>query len=43
MNGVQTYRNPKLVHVLDKLNFIENYGMGIPNTMLAYNELNCKF
>ena len=38
MNGVQTYRNPKLVHVLDKLNFIENYGTGIPRTMLAYND-----
>jgi predicted HTH transcriptional regulator len=38
MNGVQTYRNPKLVHILDKLNFIENYGTGIPRTMLAYND-----
>ena len=37
MNGVQTYRNPKLVHVLDKLNFIVNYGTGISRTMLAYN------
>ncbi|MBE6152593.1 MAG: hypothetical protein E7165_04710 [Firmicutes bacterium] len=37
MNDVQTYRNPKLVHILDKLNFIENYGTGIPRTMLAYN------
>ena len=37
MNGVQTYRNPKLVHILDKLNFIENYGTEISRTMLAYN------
>lgn len=38
MNGVQTYRNPKLVHILDKLKFIENYGTGIPRTLLAYKE-----
>lgn len=37
MNGVQTYRNPKLVHILDKLNLIEKYGTGIPRTMNAYN------
>lgn len=38
MNGVQTYRNPKLVHILDKLNFIENYGTGIPRIIFAYND-----
>lgn len=37
MNGVQTYRNPKLVHILDKLNMIENYGTGIPRILNAYN------
>lgn len=37
MNGVQTYRNSKLVHILDKLNYIENYGTGIPRTILAYD------
>ena len=26
MNGVQTYRNPKLVHIFDKLGLIENFG-----------------
>lgn len=36
MNGVQTYRNPKLVHVLDKLGLIENFGTGIPRTIDAY-------
>ena len=36
MNGVQTYRNPKLVHILDKLNVIENYGTGIPRILNAY-------
>ena len=25
MNGVQTYRNPKLVHIFDKLEMIENF------------------
>ena len=30
MNGVQTYRNPRLVHVFDKLGLIENFGTGIP-------------
>jgi len=38
MSGVQTYRNPKLVHILDKLNLIENYGTGISRTILAYND-----
>ena len=36
MKGVQTYRNPKLVHLLDKLNLIENFGTGIPRTFKAY-------
>ena len=36
MNGVQTYRNPKLVHIFDKLGLIENFGTGIPRTMDAY-------
>ena len=36
MNGVQTYRNPKLVHLFDKLNLIENFGTGIPRTFQAY-------
>ncbi|MGX8835172.1 ATP-binding protein [Amedibacillus sp. YH-ame6] len=36
MKGVQTYRNDKLVHVFDKLGLIENFGTGIPRTLLAY-------
>ena len=36
MMGVQTYRNERLVHVLDKLGYIENFGTGIPRTMAAY-------
>ncbi len=42
MNGVQTYRNPKLVHILDKLNLIENYSTGIPRTIVAYQGSNKK-
>ena len=34
--GVQTYRNERLVHILDKLGYIENFGTGIPRTMAAY-------
>ena len=36
MNDVQTYRNPKLVHIFDKLGLIENFGTGIPRTLDAY-------
>ena len=36
MNGVQTYRNPKLVHIFDKLGLIENFRTGIPRTIDAY-------
>ncbi|MCD7950332.1 MAG: putative DNA binding domain-containing protein [Erysipelotrichaceae bacterium] len=36
MSGLQTYRNPKLVHIFDMLGLIENYGTGIPKTILAY-------
>lgn len=37
MRGVQTYRNPKLVHILDKLGFVENFGTGISRTIEAYS------
>lgn len=37
MNDVQTYRNPKLVHIFDKHGLIENFGTGIPRTIDAYN------
>ena len=42
MNGVQTYRNPRLVHVFDKLGLIENFGTGIPRTKEAYKEYESK-
>lgn len=36
LRGVQTYRNPHLVHLLDKMGFIENFKTGIPRTLDAY-------
>lgn len=36
LKGVQTYRNERLVHLLDKLGLIENFGTGIPRTLNAY-------
>ena len=42
MNGVQTYRNPRLVHVFDKLGMIENFGTGIPRTMESYKNYDVK-
>ena len=38
LRGVQTYRNERLVHLLDKLGFIENFGTGIPRTLSAYSK-----
>lgn len=38
LKGVQTYRNERLVHFLDKLGLIENYGTGIPRTLNAYKD-----
>lgn len=42
MNGVQTYRNPRLVYILDKLGKIENYGKGIPRTIMSYQDYDVK-
>ena len=42
MNGVQTYRNPRLVHVFDKLGMIENFGTGIPRTIESYKNYDVK-
>ena len=42
MNGIQTYRNPRLVHVFDKLGMIENFGTGIPRTIESYKNYNVK-
>ena len=36
MDGVQTYRNPGLVNILNKLHYIENFGTGIPRILQAY-------
>lgn len=36
LKGVQTYRNERLVHLLDKHGLIENYGTGIARTLNAY-------
>lgn len=36
LKGVQTYRNERVVHLLDKLGLIENYGTGIARTLNAY-------
>lgn len=36
MDSVQTYRNPGLVIILNKLHYIENFGTGIPRIFQAY-------
>ena len=36
MDGIQTYRNPGLVRILSKLNYVENFGTGIPRILNAY-------
>ena len=36
LEGVQTYRNSRLVNILNKLNYIENFGTGIPRILEAY-------
>ena len=42
MNGVQTYRNPRLVNGFDKLHLIENFGTGIPRTLQSYEAYHVK-
>ena len=42
MNGVQTYRNPRLVNVFDKLHLIENFGTEIPRTLQSYEKYEVK-
>ena len=37
LKGVQTFRNPGLVRVLNKMGLIENFGTGIPRTIEAYS------
>ncbi|MDD6596603.1 MAG: ATP-binding protein [Sharpea porci] len=38
LNGIQTYRNPGLVNILNKLGYIENFGSGIPRIINSYKE-----
>ena len=41
-NGIQSFRNPGLVILLNKLGYIENYGTGIQRIMEAYKNTDCK-
>ena len=41
-NGIQSFRNPGLVILLNKLGYIENYGTGIQRFMEAYKDADCK-
>lgn len=36
MDGIQTYRNPGFVRILSELNYVENFGTGIPRILNAY-------
>lgn len=36
LSGRQSFRNPNLVHILNKLNFIGNYGAGLKKILSAY-------
>ena len=38
LDGIQTYRNPGLVRILSKLNYVENFGTGIPIILNAYEK-----
>ena len=38
LEGRQSFRNPNLVHVLNKFNFIENYATGIKKIIEAYEK-----
>lgn len=42
LNGRQTLRNPVLVNLLDKLDFVENYATGLERTIEAYNNYEWK-
>lgn len=42
MSGIQIYRNLGLVKILDILNYIENYGIGIPRMLEAYEKFSVK-
>lgn len=38
LSGHQSFRNPNLVYVLSKFNFIENYATGLQKIISAYNK-----
>lgn len=38
LSGRQSFRNPNLVYVLGKFNFIENYATGLKKILSAYNK-----
>lgn len=40
--GIQSFRNPSLVILLNKLGYIENYGTGIQRIIEAYKDVDCK-
>lgn len=42
MNGVQTYHNPRLVLMFDKLGMIESFGTEIPRTIESYKNYDVK-
>ena len=42
LSGVQTYRNPGLVKVLDKLGYIENFGTGLTRIIDSYSNFRVK-
>lgn len=37
-NGKQSFRNPHLIKILDKVDYIENYAKGIERTINAYKQ-----
>ena len=37
LSGRQSFRNPNLVYVLNKFNYIENYATGLKKTLAAYD------
>ncbi len=42
LNGRQSFRNPNLVYVLNKFNYIENYVTGLKKTLAAYEKYSVK-
>ena len=40
--GIQSFRNPGLIILLNKLGYIENYGTGIQRIMDAYKDADCQ-